>query len=949
MKSIIHYFIILMFFSINLYSNTNIILTKEEKDFLNKNEPLRLHNEVNWPPYNYYENNEAKGFSIDYMNLIANKLNVKVEYISGYSWDEFMKMLQDDKIDAIINISKNEQRAKTIAFTSVFHTAANAIYVKKGNEYIDSLEKLKNKTIVMPKDFFAQKAIAKYYPNIKQILVKDSLEALKILSLGKADATIGKKNVLDYIITLNNISGVLPTSYVDDNRMISLIRIGTSKKKKILRDILEKAQKNITDEELLILKRKWFGVNNIKKTDEDFLTKEERNYILDKKTFRMCNDSDTKPIEFYENDELQGITIDILNKIQKLLNVKFISIRTDSWKQSKSFLKNNKCDFIPNVTNSTELISQANFTQTYLNYKQAIITQKDKPVVSSLEDILDKTMSIKYNSNLIDLLKSTNPDLNIIKTNNHRETLESVSSGISYFTVQPLPIASYYMSKYALNNLYISRYTNMSYTVNMAVDINNTKLLSILNKSLNHITPEEYKKINDKWTTISFQTIYDHKSFWQILFSILLLIVILFYRHYVLELHNKRLKQANDEIEKKNTQIEKQKLLFENLYNKSSDGVIIIRKNSFSNVNESTLKILKYNENELIGKQIFEISPYKQPNSDISKTLSNRMIKKTLLNGVTSFEWVFIDGGGNKVWVEIVLTSIEIEDAKVIHMVIRDINNRKVLEQKLEDLNSNLEEKVKNEIKKNEINTQQLIQQSRHAQMGEMISMIAHQWRQPLAAISATTNNLLIKIIINENIDKKVFEDELKLITDYSQHLSSTIDDFRNFFKTNKKKNKFDLELIIIKSLNIIKTSLESNNISLNTNFNSPITLYSYSNELQQVILNILKNAEDILLEKDIKDKNISISTYKKDKKTAIIRIHDNAGGIHKSIINKIFDPYFSTKNKKDGTGLGLYMSKIIINDHCEGNLKVMNDSSGAIFIIELPINQEFEENNNGK
>lgn len=941
MKSIINNLIILIIFSIGLLANSQIQLNEEEIKFLKMNEPLRLHNELNWPPYNYYENGEPKGFSIDYTRLLAKKLNVEIKYITGPSWDEFMTMLQEDKLDAMINISKNEQRAKNIAFTSIFHTAANAIYIKEGEENLDSLEKLEGKTIVMTKGFFAQKAIAKYYPKIKQILVKDPLEALKQLSLGKADATIGKKNVLDYVIALNNISGVRPTNYVDDNRLVSLIRIGTSKDKSILKDIFEKAQKGVSDEEILVLKRKWFGVQNIEKGKDNFLNEKEIDFLQNKKIFKMCNINNSKPIEFIENNKLKGISIDVLNKIEKLLRIKFQSINTKSWKESKEFLKNHKCDFIPTVTNSGELIDFAKFTKPYINYKLAIITLKDKPVVSSLEDILNKTMAKKYNSDFINILKSRYPDLKVIKTKSDRETLEAVSSGKAYFAVEPLPIASYYMSKYALNNLYISRYTDMSYTVNMAVNNDNTLLLNILNKTLNQISENEYKEIFDKWSMKSYETIHKYKYLWQILFIIILISIIFAYRHYVLDQHNKRLKLANDEIEKKTEEIAKQKLLFENLYIKSSDGVILIRNKLFSSCNESILRILKYQKNELLEKEIFEISPHKQPNGELSRVVSNYMIIKTIKDGVNSFEWVFVDGGGNNVWVEIVLTSIEIENNSVIHMVIRDITNRKILEQKLEDLNTNLEQKIKHEIKKNEIKTQQLIQQSRLAQMGEMISMIAHQWRQPLTAISATTNNLLIKMILDKKIEKDFFENELKLINDYSQHLSSTIDDFRNFFKTNKEKDQFNLELVILKTLNIIKTSLESNTINLNTKFNNKISLYSYSSEIQQVILNILKNSEDILIEKKQDIKKIDLSTFKKDEKTAVIKIHDNGGGIDQSYIDKIFDPYFSTKNKKNGTGLGLYMSKIIINEHCEGNLKVINEFDGATFIIELPIEND--------
>jgi signal transduction histidine kinase len=259
------------------------------------------------------------------------------------------------------------------------------------------------------------------------------------------------------------------------------------------------------------------------------------------------------------------------------------------------------------------------------------------------------------------------------------------------------------------------------------------------------------------------------------------------------------------------------------------------------------------------------------------------------------------------------------------------------MEQKLEILTSNLEEKINEEIKKNQEKTKQLIQQSRLAQMGEMISMIAHQWRQPLTAITATTNNLQIKALIDEKIDTQQLQEELELITNYSQHLSLTIDDFRNFFKPDKIKTESKLEDIIEKAINIIKTSFESKNINLITNYSFNDTLFTYASEIQQVILIILKNAEDILMEKNIENKLIKINTFKENN-FAIIQIEDNAGGIAMEIINKIFDPYFSTKKSKEGTGIGLYMSKIIIDEHCLGNLSVKNSTKGATFEIKLPI-----------
>ena len=215
--------------------------------------------------------------------------------------------------------------------------------------------------------------------------------------------------------------------------------------------------------------------------------------------------------------------------------------------------------------------------------------------------------------------------------------------------------------------------------------------------------------------------------------------------------------------------------------------------------------------------------------------------------------------------------------------------------------------------------------------------MIAHQWRQPLAAISSTSAAINLKAKLGK-LDKENAINLASKISGYSQHLSQTIDDFREFFKKNKEKRETTYTELINSVLSIIEESVQNKNITLIKELNCEDKLYTYSNEIKQVILNLIKNAEDILLEKSIEKPCIKVITYKKED-TLILEISDNAGGIPENIIDKIFDPYFSTKIKKDGTGLGLYMSKTIIEEHCNGKIGVTNGEDGAIFKIELEAN----------
>jgi len=227
-----------------------------------------------------------------------------------------------------------------------------------------------------------------------------------------------------------------------------------------------------------------------------------------------------------------------------------------------------------------------------------------------------------------------------------------------------------------------------------------------------------------------------------------------------------------------------------------------------------------------------------------------------------------------------------------------------------------------------------MFRQSRMAQMGEMLSMIAHQWRQPLNAISLTTSALEFKIK-DENYDKIFFQTRLNRISDYVQHLSSTIEDFRNFFKPNKIKQETTFCKIIENTLDIMRTELENKNISIITEFGCSNSMVSYNNELLQVAINLVKNAEDVLLSRKTISPRITIKCYSNDEKS-ILEVRDNAGGIDESILDKIFDPYFTTKDEHNGTGLGLYMSKMIVEEHCGGILNVHNSSEGAVFRIAM-------------
>jgi signal transduction histidine kinase len=252
----------------------------------------------------------------------------------------------------------------------------------------------------------------------------------------------------------------------------------------------------------------------------------------------------------------------------------------------------------------------------------------------------------------------------------------------------------------------------------------------------------------------------------------------------------------------------------------------------------------------------------------------------------------------------------------------------------LKQLTQTLEQRVAEEIAKGREKDHLLIQQAKLASMGEMIGNIAHQWRQPLNNIG-----LLIQDIKNAHefgdFDKEYLNVGIDKAMAIIQSMSVTIDDFRYFFAPQKEPQKFSMAESVSKAISFVNASFEKSGIDIEPDIKDEITIEGFPNEYSQVLLNLLNNAKDVLIERDVKQPKITIRLFREDHR-AVLTISDNGGGIPEDIMDKIFEPYFSTKRDDKGTGIGLYMSKMIIENKGNGKLTAKNTEDGAEFRIEI-------------
>ncbi|QSZ41410.1 PAS domain S-box protein [Sulfurimonas aquatica] len=323
-----------------------------------------------------------------------------------------------------------------------------------------------------------------------------------------------------------------------------------------------------------------------------------------------------------------------------------------------------------------------------------------------------------------------------------------------------------------------------------------------------------------------------------------------------------------------------------------------------------------FDTKDIIGKTAYDLLP-----SDIADSVSE-FEKKIIEDGYAQEIQKMLDAKGKEHIKRVLGFKIEHKDKNFdIGLVCLDITEDYRIKKELQ--------------KKDEI----MITQSRQAAMGDMIAMIAHQWRQPITVIAMAINNLKVDLELEQEISPAMLHSMGDGILQQTKHLSQTIDDFRNFLKPNKEKESVEVCRVLESALSMISQSLKNNNILLKVDSQCKHKILTYPNELLQVFLNLINNAKDSLVSSKVKDASIEI-TLREDEGYVITTFCDNGEGIPKEILKHLGEPYVSSK-AKSGTGLGLYMSKIIVEKHLQGILTWKNIQRGACFELKIPLQNE--------
>ncbi len=643
------------------------------------------------------------------------------------------------------------------------------------------------------------------------------------------------------------------------------------------------------------------------KAEKNALTKEEQTYLLNRESIKMCIDPNWMPYEKLEHGKHVGMSSDYFKYIQKFIKKPIEVVPTKRWQESLELGQKRECDIFSLIMKTPQRETFLNFTDSYFSFPLVIATTMEKSYINNIKSILDKKIAMVKGYAFIELLKTKYPNINIIEVDNIANGLKLVKEQKVYGYIDALPTLNYEIQRNHINSLKIDGQFDERWELGIGIRNDDPILYSIFEKAVKNIDAKNVQNIYDSWLQVSYAQKFDIKTLLQwfgLIASILLLVL---YKYLISIRHNKQLKESLES--------------FEMLMESTLEGIFVFDKNGICiHANKVISKLYGYTKKELIGKHAIEfIAP-----------LSQELIKMKMKNPNQSpYEAQMIRKNGSLFFALVRGHDIVWNDKNVRISSVIDISKLKQLQLDVEALNINLEQKVASQVEDIRQKDQMLMQQSKLAAMGEMIGAIAHQWRQPLNALNINIQNL--DDDFEEGLVDKEFIDELiKKNSQTIQFMSKTIDDFKNFYQVDKVKEPF----FILKK---IQTVIEIQIAQLN-HYNIIITISgddfeidSYASEFQQVILNLINNAKDAIIENHVEYGKIEISI-----KDHSIIFKDNGGGIKEKTIERIFEPYFTTKEQGQGTGIGLYMSKLIIEENMGGKISVKNSDNGAEFRIDF-------------
>jgi PAS domain S-box-containing protein len=484
-------------------------LTEAEEAWLRQHPVLRVGNENDWKPFDFAEDGEALGYSIDHMRLIAEKLGIQLEFVNGYSWAQLMEQFRNGELDIMPVIADTPERRNFTTFTQHYMTNPTVLVTAEDTLDINDISHLNGRRVAIVEGYYYEETIRGDYPDVEVVPVSGFLEGLETVLYGKADAFIGSQIVIHQTIKENAVAGlrIAGRSGVDDLDRFKL-KIGVRKSAAILAGILDKAMDVLTAEEKQALDLKWLpviaGVTG--QSVSIALSAEERKWLSEHQHIRLGVDPLWPPFEFLnENGSHGGLAAGYVGAVVKRLNIEMKPLTDLSWSQVMEKARAGEVDMLPAVMATPEREEFLNFTKPYATFPIVVATHTDRPFISGLEGLAGKKVGVVKDYFIEEALQRDHRSLELIGFSTLREALQALNDGNIDAYVDSMPTISHQVSYLGLTNIKISAPTDYTIALAMGVRKDWPHLIGLLNRALDDVDQEERRVISNAWLALPIQ------------------------------------------------------------------------------------------------------------------------------------------------------------------------------------------------------------------------------------------------------------------------------------------------------------------------------------------------------------------------------------------------------------------------------------------------------------
>ncbi len=482
-----------------------ISLSKLEREWIKSHPKIRVHNEQEWAPFNYNVNGIPTGFSVEYMNTLANKIGLEVEYVTG-DWGDLLEQTYNKKLDVMLNIVKTPERQEYLLYTNSYAKNPNVILALKESE-IKDIASLNGKTVAYPKGFFYDEILRNQFPEVIRKPYRNTLETLKALQFGKVDAVLGEMAVLQYQVNDNFILGVeIKGEFETNDPELENLNIAVRNDWPELQSILQKAMLSLSIDEVQTLQKKWLG--NARKYAP--LSQVEQKVINEYQRIEIGVDPSWMPLERIHpiSKAHEGIISDFLSLITDRSGIEFHANVTDSWSDTINKVKAGDVQALSGAGKTLEREQYLNFSDPYLNLTDAIITTSTARPISSLDELSGLSVGVVDGYWLEEKIQNDYPDVKLIRMTNTLDGLQRLDDGELSAFVDDLLVASHLINKHRLVRLKVASQMPYSNPLHLALHKDlPEELLTVINKAISTIDTEDQNQIMQRWVSHKTQRI----------------------------------------------------------------------------------------------------------------------------------------------------------------------------------------------------------------------------------------------------------------------------------------------------------------------------------------------------------------------------------------------------------------------------------------------------------